>query len=282
MAEETPAPAAEVKPDAPVVEGAGDTPAEAPATEPATPEPDKTYTQSELDKILAKVKKNERYRTKKEIEAFYQGRESAAPKPVEKPAPVVEDKPPTREQYPHLSFEEFTEVKADWVASRATDRRMAEREKEAQERAASEAADKKIRDFDAKVNEKFPDISEFLNEIPAGLHLPDLAGEAVIESPLGEEIMNFLIRNPKDFERIAALSPSAASREVGKLEARLEGAAQKPAPAAVPKPSAAPAPLKPVGGTAVLGDSEPSHNNPDEWRKWRDKQVHKRSAGSAK
>lgn len=279
MAEETPAQAAEVKPDAPVVEGAAKTPAEAPATEPAEREPDKTYTQSELDKILAKVKKNERYRTKKEIEAFYQGRESAAPKPVDKPAPLVEDKPPTREQYE--SYEAFLDAKAEYTGKKAAHEYRQKAETEQKERAAQEAAAERIKSFQTKVNEKYPDLAERAETI-AHVEMPQGMGEAISESDFGPDILNHFVENPKDFERIAALSPSAAIREVGKLEARLEGAAQKPAPAAVPKPSAAPAPLKPVGGTAVLGDSEPSHNNPDEWRKWRDRQVHKRSAGSAK
>lgn len=275
MAEEAPAQAEEAKPAA-----APEAPAEAPA-EPKTesaPEPDRTYTQSELDKILAKVKKNERYRTKKEVEAFYQGRESAAPKPVEKPAPVVEDKPPTRDQYE--SYEAFLDAKAEYTGKKAAHEYRQKEVAEQKERAARETAAERLQTFQAKVNEKYPDLAERAESI-AHVQMPDGMGDAIAESEFGPDILNHFAENPKDFERIAALSPSAAIREVGRLEARLEGAA-KPAPAAVQKPSAAPAPLKPVGGTAVLGDGEPSHDNPDAWRKWRDRQVHKHRAGSAK
>ena len=74
-------------------------------------DPNKSYTQADLDRIVAKVKKNERYRTKKEVEAFYQGRESVAPaKPAEPAAPAAEDKPPVRDQFG--SYEEFLDAKA--------------------------------------------------------------------------------------------------------------------------------------------------------------------------
>ena len=280
MAEEAPAPAEEAKPAA-----APEAPAEAPAAPEQKPDakperdPNRVYTQDEFDKIIRKVKANERHKTKREIEAYYQGRESvAAPKPVEKPAPVVEDKPPTRDQYE--SYEEFLDAKAEYTGKKAAHEYRQKEVAEQKERAARETAAERLQTFQAKVNEKYPDLAERAESI-AHVQMPDGMGDAIAESEFGPDILNHFADNPKDFERIAALSPSAAIREVGRLEARLEGAA-KPAPAAVQKPSAAPAPLKPVGGTAVLGDGEPSHDNPDAWRKWRDRQVHKHRAGSAK
>ena len=236
-------------------------------------DPDRTYKQEELDKILAKVRKNERYRTKKEVEAFYQGRESAAPKPaVEKPAPAIEDKPPTRDQYE--SYEAFLDAKAEYTGKRAAHEYRQKAESEQKARAAAEAQAERVKTFQAKVNEKYPDLAERAESI-AHVEMPQGMGESIAESEFGPDILDHFANNPKDFERIAALSPSAAIREVGKLEARLEGAA-KPAATAAAEPkkaSAAPAPLKPVGGTAVLGDGEPSHDNPDAWRAWRDRQV---------
>ena len=270
------APAAEAKePLAKPAEGGEAAPADKAALD-----PNRVYTQAELDKILNKVKKNERYRTRKEVEAFYQGRESAVPKaPVEPAKPVVEDKPPTREQYD--SYEAYLDAKADFTGRKAAKEQRAKDEAEQKTRVAQEAAVERIKTFQAKVTEKYPDLSERAESI-AHVEMPPGMGEAISESEFGPDILNHFADNPKDFERIAALSPSAAIREVGRLEARLEGAAKPAAEPEVKKPSAAPAPLKPVGGTAVLGDGEPSHDKPDEWRKWRDRQVAKRSAGSAK
>ena len=244
-------------------------------------DPNRTYTQADLDRIVNKVKKNERYRTRKEVEAYYQGRESAAPKPAAEPAkPVVEDKPPTREQYE--SYEAFLDAKADYTGKRAAHEYRTKAEAEQKARAAAEAQAERVKSFQAKVNEKYPDLAERAESI-AHVEMPQGMGESIAESEFGPDILDHFANNPKDFERIAALSPSAAIREVGKLEARLEGAAKPAATAAAnepKKPSAAPAPLKPVGGTAVLGDGEPSHDNPDAWKRWRDKQVAKARSGN--
>jgi len=240
--------------------------------------PNRTYTQDEVDKILAKVRKNERYRTKKEIEAYYQGRESATPRaqPQAKAEAAPEDKPPTRDQYE--SYEAFLDAKAEYTGRKAASEYRQKAEAEQKARAAQEAQAERIRTFQAKVNEKYPDLAERAEAI-AHIEMPAGMGDAISESDFGPDILDHFANNPKDFERIAALSPSAAIREVGRLEARLEAQQKKPDPAQAPepkKPSAAPAPIKPVAATAPTGDDEPSHDNPDAWKKWRDRQVARR------
>ena len=286
MSEET-AVAAEAQKPAPV-EAPRATPASEPAANPSAEEvksaggaldANKTYTQAEVDKIVKAAKKNTRHITRREVEAFYQGRESTAPKPAERPAaPVAEDKPPTRDQYE--SYEAFLDAKAEYTGKKAAHEYRQKAEAEQNERTAREAQAERVKTFQTKVNDKYPDLADRAEAI-SHVQMPNGMGEAISESEFGPDILDYFVENQKDFERIAALSPSAAIREVGKLEARLEGAA-KPTAAEVKKPSAAPAPLKPVGGTAVLGDGEPSHENPDAWRKWRDKQVAARRSGTAK
>lgn len=240
-----------------------------------TVDPNRVYTQAELDKILNKVKKNERYRTRKEVEAYYQGRESAAPKPAaEKPAePAAEDKPPTREAFD--SYEAFLDAKAEYTGKKAAHEYRQKAEAEQKQRAAQEAQAERVKTFQAKVNEKYPDLAERAESI-AHVEMPSGMGDAIAESELGPDILNHFAENPKDFERIAALSSSAAIREVGRLEARLEGAA-KPAPVAVElkKPSAAPAPIAPVGGTAAVGSEDLASlvNDPARFKAVRDRQV---------
>lgn len=279
MAEENTAPAEEVKPAEAPAEGApqADVPAADTEENRAT---ERVYKQDELDKILAKVKKNERYRTRKEVEAFYQGRESAAPKPEAKPAAAaVEDAPPTRDNYD--SYEAFLDAKAEYTGKKAAHEYRQKADAEQKERTAQEAATERIKTFQTKVNEKYPDLADRAESI-AHVEMPPGMGDAISESEFGPDILNHFADNPKDFERIAALSPSTAIREIGRLEARLEGASPKAPPVTeVKKPSAAPAPLNPVGGNAVLGDGEPSHDKPDEWRRWRDKQVAKRRVGGS-
>src|SRR5688572_17188152 len=139
--------AAPAEPKAAPVEAPKETakPSEAPEGE-AAPKETRTYTQEDLDRITAKVKKNERYRTRKEVEAYYQGRESAAPKPeVAKPQP--EDKPPTREQFD--SYESFLDAKAEYTGRKAAKEERAKGEAELKERQAQESAAERIKTFQA-------------------------------------------------------------------------------------------------------------------------------------
>ncbi len=103
--------------------------------------------------------------------------------------------------------------------------------------------------------------------------------EAISESEFGPEIFNELISNPKEFDRLSKMSPASAVREIGKIEARLEKTTPNPEPSEVKQPSKAPTPIKPIVGKAVTGDGEPSHDNPEAWRKWRNQQVRAKKAG---
>lgn len=292
MAEDTAQPAAEPKaapapaPDA-GAPAAADTPAksDAPAGETPAERAARVYSQDEVDKILAKVKKNERYRTRKEVEAFYQGRESAAPKPAEPAkAAAADDKPPTRENFD--SYEAFLDAKAEYTGKKAAHEYRQKAEAEQKERTAREAQAERIKSFQTKVNEKYPDLAERAESI-AHVEMPPGMADAISESDFGPDILNHFVSDTKDFERIAALSPSAAIREIGRLEARLEGAAKPatPAPVAeVKKPSAAPAPVRPVGGTAVTGSDDLSKlvDNPAAWKAARERDIRAKRGINAK
>lgn len=282
--------------DPPASPAGGDAPAPAspapaaiPAGEPAGDaprDPNKVYSQDEVDKIAAKIKKNERYRTKKEVEAYYQGRESLsgargdAPAPGAPPAAPVVEKAPERANFE--SYEAFLDAKAEFNGRRAASEAFEKLEKEAKAAADQKAATARVQSFQAKVSEKYPDLHERVTEI-GNITMPAGMSDAIQESEYGPDLLNHFADNPKEFERIAALAPSSAIREVGRLEARLEAAA-KPATTAAPaapEPSAAPAPIRVVGGTAVdtTDDLTKLVDKPDEWRKVRDKQAAAKRAG---
>lgn len=262
---------------------------EAPA-EPTAPEaaperdPNRVYTQAEMDAIAAKIKKNERYRTRKEIEAYYQGRESvAAPRkePEAQPAPKV-DAAPTRDQFD--SYEAFLEAKTEYTARKSYREEREKVEQETAKQKAQRERTERVEKFRKATAEKYPDINDRVAAVEH-IGIPEHLGDAIAESEFGPDVLNHLVSNPKDFERIAALPQSQALREIGRIEARLEAAqstgqqAASEAPKAEPKKiSSVPAPINPVAGKAVTGDGEPSHDNPEAWRRWRDRQVQKKKA----
>lgn len=270
-----PIPASSAQPEPEVVK-----PAEPKAVESDEParDPNRVYSQDEFDKIVAKVKKNERYRTKKEIEAFYQGRESAQPRQVaEPPKPAPVDEAPTRDKFD--SYEAYLEAKSEHTAKRAAAEYRKQYEQEQEQAKAQEAQAKRRTEFQTKLTEKYPDITERAEAI-AHIQMPEGMADAITESDFGPDVLNHFADNPEDFERIAALSPSAAIRAIGRLEAGFEAAQTKPEPtlSVVKTPSRAPAPIKPLGGSTVKTDDEPSHDQPEKWAAWRNRQVQKRKA----
>ena len=221
--------------------------------EPVKPEP-KTYTQEDLDRIVNKVKKNARYQTKKEVEAFYQGRDS---RPEPKPQTPTEDRPPERSDF--ASYEEFLEAKAVHSGGKAAAERIAKERSEAKTREAAEASSKTLNAFQSKVQEKYPDIEDRLEAI-SDIEMPAGALQAIAESDLGPDILSHLADNPKECQRIAALSPLAAIREIGKLESKLEA---KPEPKKTT--SKAPTPINPGGGGSPVDDTPQDTDTMDEW-----------------
>lgn len=216
----------------------------------------KTYTQEDLDRIVNKVKKNARYQTKKEIEAYYQGRDSR-PEPKEAPASSREVKPPERANFD--SYEEFLEAKAAFSGSHAAEERIKAREQESADKRTTETRNKTLTEFQKKVSEKYPDIEERLENI-ADIVIHAGALEAIADSDVGPDILNHLADNPKECERIASLSPIAAIREIGRIEAKLEA---KPEPKKTA--SKAPAPITPGGGGSPSDDTPKDTDTIDEW-----------------
>lgn len=238
--------ALEVAKDEPVVEATKqeEKPAETP----------RVYTQEELDRIVAKSKKNARYQTRKEIEAYYKGREESQPKIEPKKEEV-----PARDSF--NSYEEYLEAKADYIGRKAAREERDRLEKENKEKQASEELTKKSEAFRERAKEKYPDLDERLEDI-ADIQMSQSVLQAIAESDFGPDILSNLADNPKECERIAALSPSAAIREIDKLEARFETAKPEPKKTV----SKAPAPINPGGGTGSPTDDNPSDSDSiEEW-----------------
>lgn len=218
-------------------------------------DPNRVYTQAEMDRIVEKAKKNSAYRTRKEIEAFYQGRESVKPKEAEAKPEAKADEPSPPQRGDFDDYEKYIVAKSEFAAEQAVAKREEKARKEREEAKAAQEKAEKIKSFQTKVREKYADIDTRLANI-ADIELPEGVGDEISGSEFGPEILTFLADNPKECERIAALTPSAARREIVKLEARLESQAAPEKPK-TSKPSNAPEPISPVGGRASVNDDAP-------------------------
>lgn len=118
-----------------------------------------------------------------------------------------------------------------------------------------------------RADEKYDDFNEVVGELNP--NVPVVA--AIFEAENGEDIAYYLGKNPKEAQRIAQLHPRAQIREIGKIEAKLLAEPVKPK-----KPSTAPEPIKPVGGSASPSTKKMTELTQDEFEKRRRAQIAQR------
>lgn len=111
-------------------------------------------------------------------------------------------------------------------------RRMVE--KQTTLRTMTETAEKKYPDFFDKVFNQSPDV----------MPITPIIGEAILESDIGQDVAYYLATHTSEAQRLAKLSPTAALREFGKIEASL-----------ITQQSSAPKPITPVSGKQVSSDA---------------------------
>lgn len=246
--------------------------AEAPAVtdqqdEPAN-QPEKTFTQAELDEIVEKRlarerRKAERIERQREIEeAERRGRESA-----QRQQQQPEAGPPKREDFE--SLEDYLEAKSDWKV----EQKLAERERTQAERSQAQEAQRRQQETESswaerveRAHETYPDFDEVVVR-NADLAISDVMAAAIKESEAGIDVAHYLGKNPAEAARIAKLSPIAQVMELGRLSAGLK-APEKPVSKAAP-------PVEPVRGQSrserTIFDAD--QMTTEQWIKLRNKQL---------
>ena len=295
-AEETTKPSAETAVSADTTAATG-TQTDAAAVAAAAAIAAKTYTQEDLDRITAKVKKNASYRARKEAEAYFKGLQQGTQvlRPQEKTAEPETPKEPQRDQYD--SYEAYLEARADYRAERKVETALAKQRETDTQRTAKTEQEKAQERFMAEVAalvKEMPDAQEILETSDSPL--TNAMRDAIHASDAPARIAVHLAQNPDEAQRIAALSSAKQAVEIGKLDARF---ATKPngagatsaaagtiasAAAAARAPSKAPAPINPVGGKVASADDEPdAKNQADKWMEWRNRQLRARmNVGNSK
>ncbi len=183
---------------------------------------ERTYTQAELDRILGKVRKNARYLDRKEAEAELRA-QGATPKQAEQAVEREQaNAAPKREDFEN--YEDFLVARARHEAKQASREEREEQAKAEREKTVAEQKQKTQREFRKRAEEVMKEIPDFAETIESaeGVMISKAMGEAIEESAVGPRILYHLVNNPKEAERIAGLSPTAAIREIGKLEAKIE------------------------------------------------------------
>lgn len=148
----------------------------------------------------------------------------------------------------------YAEALASWTAEQT----LARRDREEQERKASEQRQLAVKAWADRVNAAKSELADFDDMVASSdVVVTDPIRDAIMESDVGPKILYHLAENPDFAEKLNGMSVITALREIGKLEARYETKPQGKAAAAIK--SKAPEPISPIkaasGGRDVEVDS---------------------------
>lgn len=234
------------------------TPAQSP--EPVPSEPEQNEQQEETPKEEGKKNKLERRfsdltkqreqarqeaaeerRKREELEARLRDLEVKSA-PV--PAPDVDAKP-RPDQFADAF--EYAEKLAEWTTNQA----LKNREKQEAERKAAEAREATVKEWQKRLQSAKAELPDFDDMVTSSdVAVNDLIRDAIVESDVGPYILYHLAENPEIATKLNGMSPTAALREIGRMETRFEKKAAAPAPR--PKASE---PINPIRSVAAGVDT---------------------------
>lgn len=218
-----PAPEATAAPELPAAQEAAP---ESPEDKPAS----KTFTQEELDAIVAKRLAREQRKWQRE-------------QALQPPAPPVPKELPPADQF------ESVEAYAQALATKKAEELIYQRDVQKQQAEVLEA----YREREEEARDKYEDFEQVAYN--PSLKITDVMAETIRASDIGPDVAYYLGTNPKEAERISRLSPFLQAKEIGKIEVKV--ASEPP----VRKTTSAPAPLRPVSArastTGVIDTTDP-------------------------
>lgn len=237
MNEETPVPEVTEPAPTPISD-----PSPEPQPEPAEPVAEELIPRKRLDKIVWQREEEKRRGDYWEAEA----KKLKAPK--ETPAEVIDPGKPNVNDPKWKSYDEFTEALAEWKV----EQRIQKAHQEFTQRTEKERRQEALNTFkerSEKVKDKYPDYDDLFENATISQAMAD----PIMDSEAGPEIVVYLSKNPEIAKTISKLSPIAAAREIGKIEAKLDDLLQ---PKTVTDAKPPIKPVKPKGEvTSGLDDS---------------------------
>ena len=166
-----------------------------------------------------------------------------------------------QEPQPSQFADAFEYAKA--LAEFSTEKALAERDRQVAQAREQEAQQKIIQSWAQKVQDAKAELPDFDDLVASSdVVVNNAVRDAILESDVGPRILYHLAENNDLAKKIASLSPNAALREIGKLEAKFEVKPEAKQTAPVVR-SKAPAPIQPIRGGQGQPDIPMSANG--EW-----------------
>lgn len=167
------------------------------------------------------------------------------------PAPAANAKP-VKESF--QNYDEFVEALTDWKADQRVNAALetvnTKIEKRESQQTAAQVQQNRAKNWterSAATREILKDFDEVLNAAE-GAVIDSHVAELLEDSPHGPALAYKLAKDPALLEELNKLSPSAAAKKFGKMEAVFDGP-ETNAPASAPAPNASKAPRPPTART---------------------------------
>ena len=193
------------------------------------------------------------------------------------PPPIDDAKSAKPNQEDFDTYDEYQEAMVKWNVKQEVSQSLKKREAEQRERIARDQAQhdqkKVVDEHVARIDAFRQAHADFDAVIDKGKNLPLTRPmqDAVVNSESGPALMYHLCQHPEECDRIAAMHPMMAVKEMGKLEARIEAASTGPASSA-DSLTQAPRPIKPVGGGATASTMPLDQMSYRDYKRIRDKE----------
>jgi hypothetical protein len=192
-------------------------------------EPPKTFTQEEVDEIIARRLAREQRKLERERQ--------------QQPVPVAQGAPLSPDQF------ESTEAYVEALAEQKAEERIRQREVMQQEASIHET----FLDREEAARVRYDDYEQVVRN--PTLKITSTMAETIRRSEAGPDVAYWLGQNPKEADRISRLDTLSQAKEIGRLEAKM---ADSPP---VKKTTSAPAPISPVAprnnGNAAYDTTDP-------------------------
>jgi hypothetical protein len=175
---------------------------------------------------------------------------------------------------------EYIEALTDWKVEQKQvelDRKREQSKLQIEQEKAHKAHAERVKSFMEKT-EDFEEVLEAADAVAISNEVYQALQEVVVSSEHGPELMYELAKDKAEYERIAKLSPIAAAREIGKIEAKIVARAsseKKPEPK---KLTNAPKPIGPVGSGKSAVAKAPDEMSFSEYEKYRREQLKRKGA----
>ena len=170
------------------------------------------------------------------------------------------------------SEQEYQTANAQYYADvslKATNDRIDTQTREAAQQTRQDSIQAKKSAFDENVSTKRDNFQDF-EDVAYGHNFMDMdLAEQIFDMDKGPEVAYYLGSNLDEAERIFSLSERDRTRELTRLEYKVEALSPK-------RVSDAPDPIKPLGGSEVVDNvgKDGANLSTDEWQAWRNQQVH--------